>query len=437
MTYKEARNFINQSNQYGSKLGLESITELLNRLDNPQNRLKVIHVAGTNGKGSTSAFLATILSVQGYRVGRYNSPAVFDYLEMIQINCGACHTPGKAEYLSEEGVIKTIEIIAPICSEMVHDGFSHPTTFEIETAMALLYLYWEKVDFAVIEVGLGGRLDATNVFANPICNIITSISKDHMQYLGDTLHEIAYEKAGIIKKDAKVITCNTNAEILDVIQQECKTQSNSLIISDIEKVSNIHYSSGLTSFVYHEKEYQIRLLGEYQIKNAIVAIDTVNQLQELGYPVKGSSIKEGLLKTVWGGRFEILAHNPYFIIDGAHNEDAALQLRASILRYYPEQRKLFILGVLADKDYSKILELTADMASVILTVTPNNDRALPSSLLAKESKQYTKGEVIDAGSVDKAVKLAYDMAKDEDIIIAFGSLSYLSEVRTNIIQRIR
>ncbi len=432
MTYNEAREFISDSNQYGSKLGLDTIIELLKRLGNPQDQLKVIHVAGTNGKGSTSAFIAGILAAQGYQVGRYHSPAVFNYLEMVQINRPLNQQRWSIELLAEQGVTKGIECIKPVCEEMVREGMSHPTSFEIETAMALLYLSWQNVDFAVIEVGLGGRLDATNVFRTPLLNVITSISMDHMQYLGDTLGQIAYEKAGIIKKGAKVITCNDNPEIIDVIRDVCKIYHNELILSDLGEVCDVQYLPEKTSFTYHGKQYEIGLLGEYQIKNAILAIDTVMQLSQSGYPVEERSIQSGLLYTVWSGRFEVIKKSPYFILDGAHNEEAALALRKSIMSYFPTQRKIFIIGVLADKDYKKILEVTADLADVVITLSPNNYRALASSQLAKEAKNYTNGKVIDASTAREAVDLALKQATHMDIVLSYGSLSYLGEIRSYV-----
>jgi folylpolyglutamate synthase/dihydrofolate synthase len=436
MTYTQAREFINNANQYGSRLGLEAITELLKRLDNPQDRLKVIHVAGTNGKGSTTTFLASILAEQGYLVGRFISPTVFDYLECVQFSKRVeqasllSESMISNEYLSEHGFVKAVEMIQPICEAMNKEGLPHPTSFEIETAMALLSMVWEKVDFAIFEVGLGGRLDATNVFTNPLCNVLTSISMDHMQYLGDSISRIAYEKAGIIKKGARVITCNTVPEILDSIQDICEQLNNHLTIADIDEVKEIVYTREKTGFLYEGYEYEITLLGNHQIKNAILAITTAKQLVELGYPISDRAIQSGLRNTVWGGRFEILARNPYFVIDGAHNEEAALQLQESLLHYFRNQRKIFILGVLADKEYTKILKITAGLADIILTITPGNNRALASSLLAEEAKLYTTGKVVDADSISKAVKLAYEYASDDDLILAFGSLSYLGELRS-------
>lgn len=430
MTYENAREFIDSSNQYGSKLGLEAITELLNRLDNPQDKIKIIHVAGTNGKGSTSAFIASILATKGYRVGRYISPAVFSYEERIQISSRqeAAETI-TTDFITEKGVSDTIEIIKPVCEAMLSESLAHPTSFEIETAMAFLYLEREKVDFAIIEVGLGGRLDATNAIRQPICSVITSISMDHMEYLGNTLGHIASEKAGIIKKNAPVITGNKNPEVLGVFEQSCKEFGTTLILSDADKAVDRIYSPEATKFKFMEQDYEIKLIGEHQISNAVLAIQTAYVLQGLGYPISDVTIKKGLLQTKWSGRFEIIANSPNFIVDGAHNEDAALQLRSTLLKYFPNRRMIFIMGVLADKDFRKILCITAPLAKVLITLTPNNSRALDSSLLAKEARQYTEAEVIDAKTVSRAVKYAHENIKGkDDIILAFGSLSYLGEI---------
>lgn len=441
MNYEEAREFINNSNQYGCVPGLETITELLKQLGNPQEQLKVIHVAGTNGKGSTSAFLTSILTAAGYVVGRYISPAVFSYRERIQISKRNMEGDNTIEvdYISEKGICDTITRIKPVCEQMIKEGFAHPTSFEIETAMAMLYLLWEQVDFAVIEVGLGGRLDATNVIRHPVCSVITSISMDHMQYLGDTLGQIAKEKAGIIKDGSPVITCRQEPEVMKVFEEVCKEHNSRLVISEIDKVKKIRFSPAGTTFSLDfsgleqesncicEEKYTIKLLGEYQPDNAVLAIQAARMINESGYPISEDAIKEGLKLTKWSGRFEVIAEKPYIIIDGAHNEDAAIRLSKSIQLYFTNRRIIYMIGVLADKDYRSILKYTAPLAEVIITLTPNNSRALSSAVLAKEAEQYGK-RVIDAGNVEKATELALEEAGEEDIIIAFGSLSYLGDL---------
>lgn len=440
MTYDEARKFIEASDQYGSKLGLETITELLRRLGNPQDTLKIIHVAGTNGKGSVTAFLSSILAMQGYRIGRYNSPSVFSYEEKIQILEKAVERTEtsdkamlKSEAITKEGIRDAITAIQPMCEAMAREGLPHPTSFEIETAMAMLYLAHEKVDFAVIEVGMGGRLDATNVIKHPICSVITTVSKDHMQFLGTTMEQIAEQKAGIIKKGVPAITCVQNPVVLQVLRRTCATLDTGLTIADASKATHIRFEPMNTFFTYQGREYCIHMLGEYQITNGILAIQTAHALCEKGYLISEEALRDGLEHATWSGRFEMIARDPYFIIDGAHNEDAALKLKKTIELYFGNYRKIFIIGVFADKDYKRILEIMAPLADVIITVTPDNKRALPSSVLADEAKQFTKGTVIDADNISLAIEKAYEQADKENVILAFGSLSILSQIRKSTI----
>lgn len=426
MTYKEAREYIKEASRYGSVLGLTSIRELMRRLDNPQDKMKIIHVAGTNGKGSTTAFLVSILACAGYRVGRYVSPAVFSYRERIQI------TDKTTRYISREGICEAIETIAPICEAMVKDGFSHPTVFEIETAMAYLYLYREQVDYAVIEVGMGGRLDATNVMKQPVLSVITSISLDHMEYLGDTIPKITEEKAGIVKENTPVITSNTRPEVIEILERVAKDKNTTLTIADGRRAVLHQATPEGTEFTYENKRYHIRLLGEHQIMNAVLAMEASKLLQGQGVKITEEHIRMGLMKAIWGGRFEIVGRKPYFILDGAHNEEAAVRLKEALERFFPDRKKIFILGVLADKDYHSILRLMAPLANIILTIASDNNRALASAALATEAKKYTNNMVIDAGTAKQAVSLAYSYAEEEDVILAFGSLSFLGDIRAVI-----
>ncbi len=424
MTYDNAMEFIHQSIQYGWVPGLETVTGLLKRLGNPQEQLNIIHVAGTNGKGSTCAFLTAILNQAGYRVGRYLSPSVFSYREKIQISC----PEALAEYITEEGVSRTIERIKPACEGMVREGFPHPTTFEIETAMAFLYFLREKVDLVVLEVGMGGRLDATNVIDKPVCSVISSISMDHMQFLGDTLNMIATEKAGIIKPGCPVITCEQEPEVLQVFRNKAAESKSEFRIADSGSAKDIRYSLEGTRFTYGEGlNYQISLLGKHQVKNAVLAIETAGVIGQAGYPIGEEAIRAGLAAARWSGRLELLSTRPYLLVDGAHNEDAALMLRDSLDIYFSGRRKLFLIGVLADKEYQKLLQLTAPLADRIFTLTPENPRALSSDLLAEEAGKYCD-RVTDAGNATQALRLAYEEAGEEDVILAFGSLSFLGEL---------
>lgn len=472
MTYDEARNFIAYTNQYGSILGLTTITELLRRLDNPQDKLRIIHIAGTNGKGSVGAFLTSILSTAGYKAGRYVSPTVFSYRERIQISEASeeshvsdesqiinefhvseesqifnnsqawpydekvydkpvANDSIKSYYITREGVQATIEKIKPICETMVLDGFSHPTSFEIETAMTFLYLLWEEVDFVILEAGMGGRLDATNVIKRSECAVFTSISMDHMQYLGDTIEKIATEKSGIIKSCSSVVTIEQKQSILNILKEKAKEMNSTFADADTANVDNIRYSLEQTAFSYpkgpNAEDYLICILGKHQVKNAILAIEVAHSLSRNGHHISKQDIFLGLYRTRWSGRLEILDTNPYLLIDGAHNEEAALYLRDSIEIYFTNRKFIFMIGVLKDKDYKNILSILAPMADTIITITPDNVRALSSEILAREASAYCD-RVIDGRNVDQSLKLAYEMSNKEDVIIAFGSLSFLKDV---------
>lgn len=428
MTYEEARQFIDEANRYGSKLGLETVKELLRRLGDPQDKLKVIHVAGTNGKGSTTAFISNILAAQGYLTGRYISPSVFTYREKIQVIKREDSDRQNIEYITKEGVSRAIELIKDVCKEMISEGWDHPTSFEIETAMAMLYFTWLQVDFAVIEVGLGGRLDATNVFKQPVCCVITSISMDHMEYLGDTLEKIAAEKAGIIKRSVPVATCNTAPEVFSVLAKTCLELGADLNLVTDQEISDVLYTPERTTFTMDGQSYAIRLLGKYQIMNALLAIQAARLIRQSGYPISDEAVRRGLLQTKWSGRFELIKKEPYIVIDGAHNADAALCLKETVEIYFTGRKLIYIMGVLADKDYHSVLRITASLAEVIITITPVNSRALASGLLATEARKYTSAEIIDADNVSQALKLAYEIAGKEDVILAFGSLSFLGEL---------
>lgn len=433
MTYNEVIEFIKETEKLGSVLGLTNIRNLLNRLGNPQDRLKIIHVAGTNGKGSTIAFLSSILAAEGYRVGIYISPVVFSYHEKLQIISMDSRKDDilNKSYINNEDICKAIDLIKAACEDMVKDGQVHPTSFEIETAMAFLYMDWQEVDFLILETGMGGRMDATNVISSPICSVFTSVSIDHMQFLGSNLREIAVEKAGIMKANSFVVTCNQQEEVLSVFESRAKKLNIPIFTADITKAENINYNKNYTEFDYKSPEgtytYRINLLGKYQITNAILAIETARCLTKVGFMVGENAIKKGLFLAKWQGRFEQISTNPHIYIDGGHNEEAALSLRDSIEIYFANKRLIFLIGVLADKDYHKMLSILAPLADTIITLTPNNQRALASYILAKEARVYCK-KVIDGGDLEHSMAIAYEEAGSDDVILAFGSLSFLGSL---------
>lgn len=419
MNYKEARVYLDEVSKYGSVLGLESMRELLRRLGDPQNELKFIHISGTNGKGSVLAYLSTILSGAGYRTGRYISPTLFSYRERIQVD---------GEYIEKESLACHVTAIAAAAEDMQKAGLPSPTVFEIETALAFLYFKEKRCDIVTLEVGCGGLLDATNVITTTLMEVIASISMDHTDLLGDTLAKIAAQKAGIIKPDTMVVSAQQKSEAAQVIEDTCKEQHCTLQMVDESKISNVHYGAEGQTFSYKTWEnVAISLAGSYQIKNAALALEGVEALRKLGYALSDQQVREGLLHTVWRGRFTTLRRDPTVIIDGAHNPAAALELKESLERYFPGKTLYFVMGMFKDKDYAQVIDLTAPLARHIITVeTPGNPRAMPARELA-EAVGKVNPSVEWADSVAHGVEKALAMAGKEDAVIVFGSLSFLGE----------
>lgn len=420
MTYQEARSFIDQVSAKGSELGLTSVTNLLMELGNPQDSLKFVHIAGTNGKGSVLAYLNSILKKAGYKAGRYISPTLFSYRERIQIN---------GDYISRDDFARHAAQVSEAMDRMKEKKLGLPTVFEVETAISFLYFLEQGCDLVLLETGLGGRLDATNVIRTPILTILASISMDHMEYLGNTIAEIAWNKAGIFKPGVPVVSAHQLPDAEEVIRAEAEKSGSSLTFVQPDCFQNIRYGIEKQSFTYKDyKDMYITLSGVHQIENAALALEAVTVLRSLGYIIPDQDITAGLLETTWKGRFTIIHHNPTVIIDGAHNPDAARVLRDSMLQNYPDQKKYYIFGVFADKDYESVIQLTAPYAEHIFAVeTPDNPRALPAKQLA-DAVSRVNPSVESCASVSAAVEKAFLTAGPDDVILAFGSLSFLCHI---------
>lgn len=418
MNYEDARVYLDNVSKYGSVLGLDNIRELLNMLGNPQNDLKFIHIAGTNGKGSVLAYLSTILKEAGYKVGRYISPTLFAYRERIQVD---------EVYIEKEALARLTTQIAEAVSQMNKNGMQ-PTAFEIETALAFLYFKEKQCDMVVLEVGFGGLEDATNVVQTTVMEVIAKIGIDHTAILGNTLEEIAANKAGIIKPDTLVVSMEQTPEAMRVIERICTEKNARLKIADPAKAEEIVYGVEKQSFTYKSDRITISLAGSYQIDNAVLAVEAVYGLRSLGYEISREALHRGMEKAVWRGRFTILKKEPFFIVDGAHNEDGAKVLKQSLELYFKNRRIYYIMGMFRDKEYEKVLALTAPLAESILTVqTPGNPRALEKEALAEVAKKYHP-HVCAAENLKDAVERSLKIAEKEDVIVAFGSLSFLSEI---------
>lgn len=426
MDYQQSREYIEDAKQYGSVLGLKNMQEMMRRLGNPQDKLSYVHVAGTNGKGSVIAYLYSVLSNAGYRIGRYISPAIYSYRERMETAGCPVSREKFAEYVTR---------VADVIENMEKAGLPHPTPFEIETAVAFLFFADENCDLVLLEVGMGGNLDATNIVSNVLTAVITPISMDHQEFLGNTLREIAEKKAGIIKPGCTVVLAGQEEEVRETIRQTAGSMGAEVFEAGPADVSVEHADIWGQRFFFEGEEYEISLSGEHQAGNAAVALKTLSCLGDKGFPTTMEQRKKGLKETKWPGRFSVIHKSPLFIVDGAHNPGAARVLAQSVCRYFSGKNVYYIIGMFKDKDYDTVLKLTCPYAKKIWTIeTPDNPRALPARELARAAaKRHPYVEA--AESIDDAVEKAFHEAKEEDVILAFGSLSFLGELTRTVIKR--
>ena len=464
MTYKEARVYLDEMSKYGSVLGLDTIRGLLRELGNPQDDLKFIHIAGTNGKGSVLAYTSTILSEAGYRTGWYVSPTVVSYLEKIQVD---------GIWITEEDFAELTEKVKEAIARMEAAGENLPTVFEAETAIAFLYFRKRNCDLVVLETGLGGATDATNIIKNTVCAVFATISEDHLGVIGNNLEEIAETKSGIIKPGCQVVSARQKKSVKEVLQHkiqsvilESRAQQVSQQQENKQKVNERNVFTEAEpekmqirkedlygiEFSYKEfTEMKSPLAGQCQIENLAAALEVIRCLQRLGYEISEEQVRSGLSKTRWPGRFTLLSEHPLFLTDGAHNEDAALKLKETILRYLQGKRLTLIMGVFKDKEYEKITAILCPLAEKVYTVNlPNEGRTLSAEELAACAKRWCdKTEAV--GDIRSAVERAVWEAeqdlkqetehgengdtttgscaeKEERAVLACGSLSYLGEV---------
>lgn len=420
MNYQEALKYIESTQKFGSILGLERIQKLMELLGNPQNRLKFVHIAGTNGKGSTVAFMGSVLSHAGYKVGMYTSPGFHGFNDRIRIG---------GRDIEDHRLAEIMERIRWRIDDMISQGLDSPTEFEIITALAFVYFFEEGCDIVLLEVGLGGRLDSTNVIEAPLVSVITSIDYDHMDILGNTLEEIACEKAGILKPGTELVLYPQAEEAERVILQKADVLGIPVHRVNFEHVEYLGHDDYTQNFSYEQEEYRLTILGEHQVKNAVVSIEALNVLDSKGLRVPHDLLKRGLLMAKWPGRFEILTHAPMMLIDGAHNLQGVQVLKGNLDKYFPDRKIIFIMGVLQDKSYMEMLYEVLPIARRFYTVTVDNQRALH----GEDLRRIIVNEGTEAfycESVEEAIKEALSAAEGNDVICAFGSLYYINEVRS-------
>lgn len=425
MNYRDALLYIKDLEGLGSRPGTETIRELAKRLGNPQNSLKVVHIAGTNGKGSVSSFLDSILRTAQIKTGRYISPAIFTYLERFQTD---------GEYMTEEEFCDIMEMVISVCDDMVRDGYERPTAFETETVVAFIYFLRKKVDIVLLETGMGGREDATNILEKPLCTILTSISMDHMNFLGNSLSEILNEKMGIMREGVPCISYEMNSELKKQWVKKCDDLQCEGIMHCKDDVEIIDEDLRGSDIRYKDDKYHIALAGEYQADNAALAIETAWLLRSLpneSFDLKNESIRRGLENTCWPGRFQLLNHGGKIpvIADGAHNEGGWLALKDNIESLLKGYKLIYVCGVLADKEYEKMIKILSPYSDIFIAFTPDNRRALDGRLLMETAEGYFDNLFVEDDVID-AVKRAEETASGMEgtAILVFGSLSFMGQL---------
>ncbi|MFZ7132739.1 MAG: bifunctional folylpolyglutamate synthase/dihydrofolate synthase [Eubacteriales bacterium] len=425
MTYVEAIEFIHGTYTFGIKLGLDNIGKLLEIMGDPQDTLKFVHIAGTNGKGSTSNMISSVLQNAGYKVGLYISPYLEEFTERIQIN---------GVQIPKERLADTTWKVKKNIEKIMQLGYPHPSEFEVVTAIGIQYFYDEMVDIVVLEVGMGGRFDATNIIQKSEVSVITSVGLDHVQYLGNTLQQIAYEKAGIIKNNGNVVLSPQSSEVTQEILKVCEVNKASVYIPNIDCITSLETSLTGQSLHYQSAEFgafdfTLRLLGEHQIINCLTAIAVLEILVKNHYQISISAIQAGMKQVNFPGRFELLQTAPTIIIDGAHNEAGIDALISTIQKYLKKKVKI-VLGILADKDFSTMIQKLSTITDEIYTVTPNNPRAMNAVQLADFIKEKCPAlSVYPLSSIEESVALAKNATITDTFIFA-GSLYMIGEART-------
>lgn len=429
--YREALDYLTGLTKFGMNFGLARICGLLERLGNPERGLRVIHIGGTNGKGSTTAITAAILREAGYKVGAFTSPHLHDYRERMTIN---------GQKIPKETVIEFVYQLRPHLEELVAAGMEHPTEFEVHTAIALLYFAKEKVDFAIFEVGLGGEIDSTNV-VHPLISVITNVGIDHMDYLGSDLVSITKVKAGIIKPGSNVVTASEKPEVLEVLQQ--RTAEVGVKLWQVG--TDVRWESRWSGEVEQEFDYFglhavypklcLHLTGIHQLKNAAAAMLVCELLQsEYGVRIGREAFFAGLRKVQWPGRLELLSTQPRILLDGAHNVDGAKVLAAA-LPLYPRRRLILCLGMLADKEREKVMAILAPLADEIVITKPNSPRAGNWQALAECAEKMGK-PVTKMENPREAVLIALGKLEPQDMLCVTGSLYMLAEARETLINQL-
>lgn len=413
LTYEEVLDKIENQRRFGHLPGVQVSAKMLDRLGNPQRDIPLIHVAGTNGKGSVSAFLCAIFREAGLRTGMFTSPHLIDFEERIQVD---------GKLITKEDVVRLGNVLLSEEYEVT------PTMFDYCLGMAMLYFKEQNCDVVLLETGLGGRLDSTNAVGVPAVSVITKIGYDHVEILGNTLAEIAAEKAGIIKKDTCLVAESQEQEALDVILRAAEeVQVKSCQVVKTSEITDRAYGEKEQKFSYHGYEnIRMQMLGSHQYENAAAAILAAEAFfQERGLPYSRETVRKGIENAKWQGRMEVLSEKPYFLVDGAHNSNGVNALAKSLVQMFPGEKFHFIMGVMADKDYEKMVEALLPLALDFKTVTLEGKRALQAETLA----ECIRGKGIAASCLSHISEAVLpEKLSEEQRTVAFGSLYFVGEI---------
>ena len=442
MNYEEAMERIHSFRVFGSRLGLGRMRRMLHLLGDPQDGMNIIHVAGTNGKGSVCRYVYSVLEENGYRTGAYFSPYLERFTERIEFD---------GEEISREDLVRYAEQALGAAEEMVRRGWESPTEFELVTAIGFLYFAAKNADFVILEVGLGGRGDSTNICSQPAVTAIVSISYDHMAQLGNTLPEIAAEKAGIIKEGVPVVVCVEDPDAFEVIRKRAEELSAPLIDASRVRISAVRESLGGCIFdampdeelraqlsgMMQWQNIEISMCGHHQISNAVCALLMIEVLRKRGIRIEEERLHRGMKKAVQKGRFEIMRKNPYLILDGAHNPAGARALKETVRRFFGGGRILLCTGILADKAYREIVGEWSQLDADVLVTEVPNPRKMDAAALAgvfAETEPYRSGRRSVAVIADYEEAFAYAERKKQnyDLILWAGSLYLIGGVRRMI-----
>lgn len=418
MTYEKALEYIHSVSWKGSRPGLERTRELLTLMGNPEKKLSFIHIAGTNGKGSTASMSANVLLRAGYKVGLYTSPFIFEFNERMRVN---------GENISNQELAEITQFVMPLAESME----DKPTEFELVTCIAFEYFYRHQCDIVCLEVGMGGELDSTNVIEPPIASVITNIGLDHTEFLGDTLEKIAETKSKIIKENSIAVVYPSTQGVEEVIEKRCKEVNSLFLKADFEAVVPVSASLEFQEFDWKGlKSIKLHLLGEHQLKNVATVLTLMEALRSKGFAVTDEAIRQGIETAVWQGRFEVVSHNPLFVVDGGHNPQCIESLVKNVKSYITQRPLIVLTGVLADKDYGAMYGEMSKLADEFVAVTPPNPRALTSDKLAEYIISLGK-KATPCNSIAEGVALAKAKAGERGAVLAYGSLYMVADVEQN------